>query len=41
MSGLFATGLILLALATVADFVGGRFMRVTGSGHLYLLGAAG
>ena len=38
MSGLFAAGLILLALAAVADFTGGRFMR---SGPLYLLGAAG
>jgi len=38
MSGLFAAGLILLALAAVADFAGGRFMR---SGPLYLLGAAG
>ena len=38
MSGLFAAGLILLALAAVADFTGGRFMR---SGSLYLLGAAG
>ena len=38
MSGLFAAGLILLALAGVADFTGGRFMR---SGPLYLLGAAG
>ena len=38
MNGLFAAGLILLALAAVADFTGGRFMR---SGPLYLLGAAG
>jgi hydrogenase-4 component B len=38
VSGLFAAGLILLALAAVADFTGGRFMR---SGPLYLLGAAG
>ena len=38
MSGLFAAGLILLALAAAADFTGGRFMR---SGPLYLLGAAG
>ena len=38
MNLLFATGLILLALAAVADFTGGRFMR---SGPLYLLGAAG
>ena len=41
MSGLFAAGLILLALAAAADFAGGRFLRVTGSGPLYLLGAAG
>ena len=44
MSGLFAAGLILLALAALADFTGGRFLRftgVTGSGPLYLLGAAG
>ena len=38
MSGLFAAGLILLALAALADFAGGRLMR---SGPLYLLGAAG
>ncbi len=38
MSGLFGAGLILLALAAVADFTGGRVMR---SGPLYLLGAAG
>ncbi len=38
MSGLFAAGLILLALAAAADFLGGRVMR---SGPLYLLGAAG
>jgi hydrogenase-4 component B len=38
VSGLFAAGLILLALAAMADFTGGRFMR---SGPLYLLGAAG
>ena len=38
MNLLFAAGLILLALAAVADFTGGRFMR---SGPLYLLGAAG
>jgi hydrogenase-4 component B len=38
VSGLFAAGLILLALAAAADFAGGRFMR---SGPLYLLGAAG
>jgi formate hydrogenlyase subunit 3/multisubunit Na+/H+ antiporter MnhD subunit len=44
VSGLFAAGLILLALAALADFTGGRFLRftgVTGSGPLYLLGAAG
>jgi len=38
MSGLFAAGLILLVLAALADFAGGRFLR---SGPLYLLGAAG
>jgi hydrogenase-4 component B len=38
MSGLFAAGLILLALAAAADFLGGRPMRC---GPLYLLGAAG
>ncbi len=38
MSGLFAAGLILLALAGLADFVGGRFLRC---GPLYLVGAAG
>ena len=38
MSGLFALGLILLALAAVADFIGGRSLR---SWPLYLLGAAG
>jgi formate hydrogenlyase subunit 3/multisubunit Na+/H+ antiporter MnhD subunit len=38
MSALFAAGLILLALAAAADFLGGRVMR---SGPLYLLGAAG
>ena len=38
MSGLFAAGLILLALAGLADLVGGRFLR---SGPLYLVGAAG
>ena len=38
MSGLFAAALILLALAAVADFAGGRLLR---SGPLYLLGAAG
>ena len=41
MSGLFAAALILLALAAVADFAGGRLMRFTGAGPLYLLGAAG
>jgi hydrogenase-4 component B len=34
----FGAGLILLALAAAADFLGGRVMR---SGPLYLLGAAG
>jgi formate hydrogenlyase subunit 3/multisubunit Na+/H+ antiporter MnhD subunit len=34
----FAAGLILLAAAAAADFLGGRVMR---SGPLYLLGAAG
>jgi hydrogenase-4 component B len=38
MSGLFAAGLILLALAALADFVGGRTLR---SWPLYLAGAAG
>ena len=38
MSGLFAAGLILLALAATADFLGGRFLR---SWPLYLAGAAG
>jgi hydrogenase-4 component B len=38
MSALFAVGLILLALAAAADFLGGRVMR---AGPLYLLGAAG
>ena len=38
MSGLFAVGLILLALAALADFVGGRTLR---SWPLYLAGAAG
>ena len=38
MSGLFAEGLILLALAAAADFLGGRFLR---SWPLYLAGAAG
>jgi formate hydrogenlyase subunit 3/multisubunit Na+/H+ antiporter MnhD subunit len=36
----FGAGLILLALAAAADFLGGR-MRVLRSGPLYLLGAAG
>ena len=38
MTWVFAAGLILLALAAAADFLGGRVMR---SGPLYLLGAAG
>ena len=38
MSGLFAAGLILLALAAVADFIGRRSLR---SWPLYLFGAAG
>ena len=38
MSGLFAAGLILLALAAAADFLGGRFLRTW---PLYLAGAAG
>ena len=38
MSGLFAAGLILLALTGLADLAGGRFMR---PGPLYLVGAAG
>ena len=38
MSGLFAAGLILLALAAVADFIGRRSLR---SWPLYLAGAAG
>ena len=38
MNWVFAAGLILLALAAAADFLGGRFMR---SGPLYLIGAAG
>ena len=38
MSWVFGAGLILLALAAAADFLGGRVMR---SGPLYLLGAAG
>ena len=41
MSGLFAAGLILLALAALADLAGGRVARFMGSGPLYLLGAAG
>ena len=41
LSAVFGSGLILLALAAVADFIGGRFMRSTGAGSLYLLGAAG
>jgi len=41
VSGLFAAGLILLALAALADLVGGRVARFMGSGPLYLLGAAG
>jgi hydrogenase-4 component B len=38
VSGLFAAGLILLALAALADFAGGRFLRTW---PLYLAGAAG
>ena len=38
MSGLFAAGMILLALAALADFTGPRFLR---TGPLYLAGAAG
>jgi hydrogenase-4 component B len=38
VSGLFAAGLILLALAAVGDFLGGRFLRTW---PLYLAGAAG
>jgi len=38
VSGLFAAGLILLAVAAAADFLGGQVMR---AGPLYLLGAAG
>ncbi len=38
MNWVFGAGLILLALAAAADFVGGRVMR---AGPLYLLGAAG
>ncbi len=41
MSGLFAAGLILLAVAAATDLVGGRIARFMGSGPLYLLGAAG
>jgi hydrogenase-4 component B len=41
VNGVFAAGLILLALAAAADFAGGRFMRFLGAGPLYLLGAAG
>ncbi len=41
MSGLFAAGLILLALAAAADFLGGRFLRLKGTWPLYLAGAAG
>jgi formate hydrogenlyase subunit 3/multisubunit Na+/H+ antiporter MnhD subunit len=41
VSELFAAGLILLALAALADLVGGRVARFMGSGPLYLLGAAG
>ncbi|MGD0604389.1 MAG: proton-conducting transporter membrane subunit [Streptosporangiaceae bacterium] len=41
MSGLFAAGLILLALAAVADLAGGRLARLLGSWPPYLLGAAG
>jgi hydrogenase-4 component B len=37
----FAAGLILLAAAAAADFLGGRVMRSIGPGPLYLLGAAG
>ena len=40
MSGLFAAGLILLALAAAVDFTGGRFQRFQGAWP-YLLGAAG
>ena len=38
MNWVFGAGLILLALAAAADFLGGRLMR---AGPLYLLGAAG
>jgi hydrogenase-4 component B len=41
VSGLFAAGLILLALAALTDLAGGRVSRFMGSGPLYLLGAAG
>jgi hydrogenase-4 component B len=41
VSGLFAAGLILLAVAAAADLVGSRIARFMGSGPLYLLGAAG
>ena len=41
MSGLFAVGLILLAVAAAADLAGGRLAQFMGSGPLYLLGAAG
>jgi hydrogenase-4 component B len=41
VSGLFAAGLILLAVAAAADLAGGRIARFMGSGPLYLLGAAG
>jgi formate hydrogenlyase subunit 3/multisubunit Na+/H+ antiporter MnhD subunit len=41
VSGLFAAGLILLAVAAAADLAGGRVARFMGSGPLYLLGAAG
>jgi hydrogenase-4 component B len=38
VNGVFGAGLILLAVAAAADFLGGRIMR---AGPLYLLGAAG
>jgi hydrogenase-4 component B len=41
VTGLFAAGLILLAIAALADLAGGRISRFMGSGPLYLLGAAG
>ncbi len=41
MSGLFAAGLILLAVAAATDLAGGRVARFMGSGPLYLLGALG